>query len=40
VRIRTSEAVKFEHIAKMTAAQSGESEQPAERPVRRNSRTS
>ena len=40
VRIRTSEAIKFEHIAKMTAAESAEVDQPAERPVRRTSRSS
>jgi excisionase family DNA binding protein len=40
VRIRTSEALKFEHIAKMTAAESAEGDQPAERPVRRTSRSS
>ena len=40
VRIRTSEALKFEHIAKMTAAESAEGDQPAERPVRRTSRNS
>ncbi len=41
VRIRTSEALEFEHVAKMTAAGSADP-QPASTamPLRRNSRTS
>ena len=40
VRIRTSEAIKFEHIAKMTAAESADSELPVASPARRNRRSS
>jgi excisionase family DNA binding protein len=40
VRIRTSEALKFEHVAKMTAAESTDTAQPAEGSVRRSSRSS